>query len=128
MVTLRHDVAIGENAALTLIEVAANIGGAGGQANGFSTISIANGGQLDHVKVGGGEALTDLATWRANLGAEAAYRAVQMIPGAPLARNQVFVTFEGENAELDFASAVLGNGTNHIDSTIVVGASRTRLH
>ena len=91
-----------------------------GQANGLVRINLADRSKLDHIKVGAGAGLTDLETWRVQIGADARYGAMQLIPGAPLARNQVFVTFEGEGSALDFASAVLGNDRDHIDSTIVV--------
>ncbi|MBU2533615.1 MAG: SufD family Fe-S cluster assembly protein, partial [Alphaproteobacteria bacterium] len=120
LVTTRHDISLGDNAALTLIETAVSIGGTLGQANNVMTVSVGHGARLEQLKIGAREEITDLATWRIHLGAECAYRAFQFIPGAPLARNQVFVTFEGEGSELDFASAVLGNGGDHIDSTIVV--------
>jgi Fe-S cluster assembly protein SufD len=120
LVTTRHDITVGKRASLTLIEAAVSIGETLGQANGVSRISVRDGGHLDHIKVGSHAAITDLATWRTRLGGNARYRAVQLVPGAPLARNQVFVTFEGEGGELDFASAVLANGNDHIDSTIVV--------
>jgi Fe-S cluster assembly protein SufD len=120
LVTTRHEVHVRNGASLTLIEAAVSLGGTHGQANVLVNVTVDGGGHLDHIKIGGGAHVTDLATWRVELGAEARYRVVQLIPGAPLARNQVFVTFEGESAELDFASAVLGNGNDHIDSTIVV--------
>ncbi|MFT5509640.1 MAG: Fe-S cluster assembly protein SufD [Hyphomicrobiaceae bacterium] len=120
LVTTRHDVSVGTKASLTLIEAFASIGGTAGQSNALVTITIADGGRLDHTKVGATVAISDLATWRAHLGNEATYRAFQLIPGAPLARNQVFVTFDGEGSALDFATAAMGNGKDHIDSTIVV--------
>ncbi len=120
LVTTRHDISVGANAALTLIEASASIGAAAGQANGLISIAIGDGGRLDQVKVGATGPVAELATWRARLAGEATYRAVQFTPGAPLARNQTFVTFDGEDSELDFSSAVLGNGNDHIDSTIVV--------
>ena len=111
---------VNKGAELTLIETAVSVGETLGQANGLVHVSVRDGGQLDHVKVGATAEISDLATWRVRIGGEARYHAVQFVPGAPLARNQVFVSFEGEASELDFASAVLGNGTDHIDSTIVV--------
>ncbi len=123
LVTTRHDVSVGAKASLTLIEASASIGGTGGQANGLITVVAGDRAHLNHIKVGAGAGVTDLATWRVHLANEAAYRAFQLIPGSPLARNQVYVTFNGEGSELDFAGAALGNGTDHIDSTIVVDHS-----
>lgn len=120
LVTTRHDVQVGAGASLTLIDASVAIGATAGQANGLVTVSVGDGARLDHVKVGATAAISELATWRTHLGREATYHAFQLTPGAPLARNQLFVTFDGEGSELDFASVVLGNGTDHIDSTIVV--------
>ncbi|MGI9479225.1 MAG: SufB/SufD family protein [Hyphomicrobiaceae bacterium] len=120
LVTTRHDVSVGAQASLTLIETAVSIGATAGQANGLITVAVEDGGRLDQIKVGSQSAISDLATWRVHIGGEATYNAFQMIPGAPLARNQIFVTFDGEASSLDFASVALGNGTDHIDSTIVV--------
>lgn len=120
LVTTRHEIAVGAGAAVTVIEAAVTIGSAGGQANGLVTLHAGRGAHVDHIKIGAGAGVTDLATWRVTLDAEAKYHAHQMIAGAPLARNQVFVTFDGEGGALDFSSAALGNGTDHIDSTIVV--------
>lgn len=120
LVTTRHDVSLGNKASLTLIEAAVSIGDAGVQTNGLITVSVGDGARFDQIKVGAGKGTTDLATWRAHLGREAAYHAFQLVPGAALARNQVFVTFDEEGSALDFSGAVLGNGTDHIDSTIVV--------
>jgi len=120
LVTTRHDVSLGSGASLTLIEAAVSIGDTGGQANGLITVAVGDGSRLDQIKVGAGQGITDLATWRAHLGEQATYNAFQLVPGARLARNQVFVTFDAEASALDFSGAVLGNGTDHIDSTIVV--------
>lgn len=120
LVTTRHKVRIGAKASMTLIEASASIGGTLGQANGLTMVNVADGGRLDHVKVGATAAITDLATWRAHLGSDVTYHAFQLVPGAPLARNQVFVTFNGEGSALDFAAAALGSGHDHIDSTILV--------
>ncbi len=122
LVTTRHRVEVGAGAGMTLIEAAVSADGTAGQANSYVSLDIHAGGSLEHAKIGTGDsaAVSDLATSRVKLDREAYYRAHQLTPGAPLSRNQVFVTFDGEDAELDFTSAVLGNGSDHIDSTIVV--------
>lgn len=120
LITTRHSVSVGAGASVTLVEAALSFGETGGQANALVTVTVGDGGRVDHIKVGLGRWVTDLETWRVVLDRAAQYHALQLVPGAPLARNQVFVTFNGEGGELDFASAVLGNGRDHIDSTIVV--------
>ena len=120
LVTTRHDIKLAATASLTLIEAGVTVGAAGGQANALVTISIGDGAEFDHVKIGSGGGIADLATWRVHVGAASVYRAFQLIAGAPLARNQVFVTLDGEGGALDFATGALGSGGDHIDSTIVV--------
>ena len=37
-----------------------------------------------------------------------------------MARNQIFVAFDGENTKLDLSGVFLGRGRDHIDTTLVV--------
>ncbi len=120
LVTLSHQIELDSNAQLTVIETTVVLDGSDSQANSLTTISLKDGARLDHIKVGSLTPLVDLATTRARLGSTAAYHAFQLIPGAPLSRNQTFVTFEGAGGDLDVSAACLGNGRDHIDSTVVV--------
>ena len=104
LVTTRHDLKIGAGAALTLIEASVSIGETAGQANGLISIAVGDGGRLDQIKIGAAGAVADLATWRVHLASEATYRAFQLTPGAPLARNQAFVTFDGERPATELAT------------------------
>jgi Fe-S cluster assembly protein SufD len=61
-----------------------------------------------------------LNVWAANVGADARYNAFQVSMGAALARNQVYVRFDGENAATDISGATLARGTQHCDTTLVV--------
>jgi Fe-S cluster assembly protein SufD len=120
LVTTRHDVRLGAGASVTLIEAAVSHGATGGQANSLVTVALGDGAQLDQVKIGSQTPVTDLTTWRVHLAGEATLNALQFVAGAPIARNQTFVTFDQPGSTLDFASAVLGSNSDHIDSTIVV--------
>ena len=81
LVTTRHDVSVGAQSALTLIEAAVSIGETAGQANGLISIAVGDGGRLDQIKIGSASAVADLATWRVHLASEATYRAFQLTPG-----------------------------------------------
>ncbi len=120
LVTLAHDIALGPMSELTVLETAVSIGATAGQANTRVTTTIGDGAKLAHIKVGSATPVVDLATWAVRLGRDATYRPAQFTPGASLARNQSFVTFQGESGDLDFAAGVLANGSDHVDTTIVV--------
>ena len=120
LVTLRHEIDLAPMSEITVLETAVSIGGTGGQSNTRVTATIGDSARLTHIKVGSLTPVVDLATWTARLGRHATYRPVQFMPGAPLARNQSFVTFEGEGGDLEFSAGVLANGRDHIDTTVVV--------
>ena len=120
LVTLRHDINLAPMSELTVLETAISIGETGGQSNTRVTSVIGDGARLTHLKLGALAPLVDLATWTAKLGRDAVYRPLQFMSGAPLARNQSFVTFEGEGGDLEFAAGILANDRDHIDTTVVV--------
>jgi len=120
LVTLRHDITLGSNSEATILETAVSIGLTGGQANARVDMTISDGARLRHLKIGSASPLVDLATWAARLGRDASYKALQLTAGAPLARNQSYVSFDGPGADLDFSAAVLANGRDHVDTTVVV--------
>lgn len=120
LVTLSHDFELAPMSELTVLETAVSVGPAGGQSNTRVATEIGDGAKLAHIKVGSLTPVVDLATWTARLGRDATYKPAQFTPGAPLARNQTFVTFEGEGGDLDFVAGVLASGTDHVDTTVVV--------
>ena len=120
LVTLRHEIDLAPMSELTVLETAVSIGGTGGQSNTRVIANVGDGARLTHMKIGSLTPVVDLATWSARLGRDSTYRPLQFMPGTPLARNQSFVTFEGEGGNLDFAAGVVANGRDHIDTTVVV--------
>jgi len=58
--------------------------------------------------------------WLATLGADARYDAFQMSTGAALARNQIYVRFDGEGSATDVSGACLMRGRQHNDTTLIV--------
>ncbi|BAQ17208.1 Fe-S cluster assembly protein SufD [Methyloceanibacter caenitepidi] len=117
----RNVVVAEEGASATLIESFGTFGVAGLQRNAVTTVSLAAKSAIHHLKLQR-EALETihLNVWAATIGAEARYNAFQVSMGAALARNQVYVRFDGENATTDISGATLARGTQHCDTTLVV--------
>ncbi len=123
MTATRNVISAGKGAEATLVEAFVTLPGAAkdGQANTATEIVVGEGARITHVKcaVETGEA-THLSSCIATLHAGANYRGFQLTAGPVLARNQVFVTYAGPGAKLDFSGAFLARGTAHIDTTLVV--------
>ncbi|WP_159079722.1 Fe-S cluster assembly protein SufD [Methyloceanibacter sp. wino2] len=117
----RNAVVAEEGASATLIESFGTFGVSGIQRNVVTTVSLAAKSAIQHLKLQR-EALETihLNVWAANVGAEARYNAFHVSTGAALARNQVYVRFDGENAATDISGATLARGTQHCDTTLVV--------
>lgn len=121
-VATRNIISIGKNAKVTLLEADVALAGAGdGQRNALSEINVGDGAEVAHIKcTREGKASTHLSTWIAEIGADAIYNAFQMTAATRLARNNLFVTFNGEGSKLDISGAFLGRDNHHIDTTLVV--------
>ncbi len=121
-IATRNVINVGKGAKALLVEVNIALAGAGnGQSNCLSEITIGDDAEVSHVKATReGEGSTHLSTWIGELGARVNYRAFQMTSETALVRNNLFVTFNGEDSKLDISGAFLGRGTEHIDTTLVV--------
>jgi Fe-S cluster assembly protein SufD len=111
-----------EGSTVTLIEahVALNGSAARSQTNTGTDLVIARGGRLTHIKCMLDGQATHLSSWSAKLGQAASYEVFHLTPGSALSRNQVFVTFTGEDAKVDVSGLFLGRGRDHIDTTLVI--------
>jgi Fe-S cluster assembly protein SufD len=126
-VTTRNAVEVGEGAEATILETHLELGAGGKQVNAMTELTVRDRARVRHVKTTIGAVGADTAagsahvgTWIVGLGAECQYRAFQLTSGAPLVRSQVWATFAGEGAKLDISGAFLGQGVDHIDTTLVV--------
>lgn len=121
--TIRNRISVGAGASATIAELYLTLPGStvDGQTNALTEVTLAKSATLTHVKAlsEGGRA-THLSNWNVSLGAEANYRAFQLSSGVALARNQIGVTFTGENAKIDVSGTFLGRGAGHIDTTLTV--------
>jgi Fe-S cluster assembly protein SufD len=120
LATTRNVVSVGAAAAATIIEVFASIGGNLGQSNALTDIIVGAKAHVAHHKVSVTPVATHLATSSVSLGADATYRAFQLTSSTGLARNQIFLTFAGENSKIDISGLMLGRGRDHIDTTLVI--------
>jgi Fe-S cluster assembly protein SufD len=122
LVTVRNVVRVGAGAHATIVEAHVALPGtAAGQANALTQIDVGAGAGVLHAKLTlEGAGATHLGSWRATLGAEAAYRAFQLTAGTGLVRNHLAPIFTGEGGRLDFAGCFLGRDAEHIDTTMVV--------
>lgn len=117
----RHFISVGEGASVTLLESYVSASHAPVQRIAATELDIGRTASVRHLKVQReGEAAAHLATWMVGIGAEASYHVVQLSTGAGLARNQLFVRFDGEGAVGRINGCVLGRGRQHNDTTLVV--------
>ena len=123
LVSTRNVLSIGDGAEATVIEAFVALPGAAadGQHNGATEIGVGEGARVTHLKyaVDAGEAM-HLSNWLVDIGAGADYRGFQFTAGVALARNQLAVTFKGEDARIDISGVFLARETQHIDTTMVV--------
>ncbi|MGH1418652.1 MAG: Fe-S cluster assembly protein SufD [Hyphomicrobiaceae bacterium] len=119
----RHVLRAGANSKVTVLEAFVSLPGAAaaGQMNTASEVDVGDGAHVDHIKVAVDTgAVTHLASWIGRLGKDSQYHGFHHTQGVGLARNQMFVTFDGEGGDLDLSGSYLGRGTEHVDNTLVV--------
>lgn len=120
-VTTRNLISIGENAEVTLIESHVSLGSARRQSNSVTEIRLHDGARVSHIKVlAEGAGAAHVANCSVSLGARAAYDSFQLTTDIGLARNQMLVTFKGPRSRIDLSGAFIGDGRQHIDTTLVV--------
>ena len=118
----RSFIEIGEGADAVVIESHVVVGSGAKQTNAVTEIEVLNRGRVQHIKLtsGGAAGSAHVGTWLSRLGAGSEYRAFHLTAGAPLVRNELWATFQGEGATLDISGCFLGRGSEHIDTTLVV--------
>jgi Fe-S cluster assembly protein SufD len=120
-VATRNVIRIGNNARVTIIEEHVAAGPAARQVHSVTDIHIGKGAHVTHIKIATSKpSETNLSSWYATIGAHANYRAFQFTASNGLTRNQLFVTYAGEHSKLDISGVMLGRGSDHIDTTLVV--------
>lgn len=117
----RNVIVAEEGASATVLESYGTLGVQGLQRNAVTELKLGDKAAIHHVKVQreGAETI-HLNVWTANLGADARYNAFQVSLGARLARNQLYVRFDGEGSATDVSGAILARDKQHCDTTLVV--------
>jgi len=117
----RNLVSIGDGAKATLFESYVSNSDTPVQRNSVTELVAGDASEVHHIKLQ--NEITQSAhftTWMTRLGAGVTYRAFQFSIGAALARNQLFIRFAGEGSVSHVSSAVLGRGSQHNDTTMVI--------
>jgi Fe-S cluster assembly protein SufD len=118
----RSLVVVGEGATASIAESSFGDGGRTGQTNGALIFAVG-----DHAKVNHTAALTGsqvgsirVESFMVSLGAKAKFDSFALITGAGLLRRQIFMRFNGEDAESSLRGAALLRGREYADTTLFV--------
>ncbi len=124
----RNIVRVGAGARVTVFEshVGVSVAETERQVTALTEFSVGEGAEAHHIQlVAGGTDVIHLGQWDLSLAANAEYRGFQLTAGAGLARNQSHISFTGPDAKLDLSGLMLGRGSDHIDTTLVVDHTTT---
>ncbi|MEL7543941.1 MAG: Fe-S cluster assembly protein SufD [Pseudomonadota bacterium] len=117
----RNVLSVADGVSVTLIETYVSLEDAPAQVNTVTHVGVGANANVRHVKLQAENTdTTHLATWVVDLAGSASYHAVQMTTGGALTRNQVYLTFNGPDAEAHINGAYLQRGTQHCDTTLVI--------
>ena len=113
--------AIGDGAALTLVESHEGPAGVGYQSN--SVVEIVAGSSVDisHIRLNAeGDRALALSTLMVTLGANATFSSTGLAAGGHVSRHQVFLAFNGEDSVASIGGATMLAGKSLADTTLVV--------
>ena len=112
-------VVVEEGASFTLIE--SHTGKGSHQTNSYVELLAADNTDVTLIKLQAEDLATQhLATLALKLGADANLRTVHVGRGSALARQQLFVKFEGDNTKASLNGISLSGGNRHLDTTLFV--------
>jgi Fe-S cluster assembly protein SufD len=113
---LRHVIALGAGARLSLVEHHLAIGSHRHLANHLFDVDLGANASLAHARIQDDDAgATAFARTDAALGADALYRRVDLEMGAALSRLELNVVLQGERSRLISGGAMLAGGRRHLD-------------
>ncbi len=116
---LRHAMDVGEGASVRIVEHHLASGVHSHLANSLSTVRVARGASLMHVRVQDEAAGTTLfARTDASLEADARYRRLDLELGGALSRHEFGCRLLGANASVQADGVLLGTGRRHIDTRL----------
>lgn len=112
-------VVVEKGAALTIAET--HEGNVAAQPNTLVEFVLGDGARVDHVRVNAEAPGTlALSTVTAALGARSDFRSVNLLAGGTASRHQLFLAYEGENAQATLGGVTVISGAEHADTTLVV--------
>lgn len=122
-------VVVEKGAVLTLVET--HEGTVAAQPNSVVEFVAGDGAHVEHVRVNAEAAgAVALSTATAAVGERTVFRSVNLVAGGSVSRHQLFVAYEGNDAEVTLGGVTVISGSEHADTTLVVdhavpgGASR----
>ena len=120
--TFTRNVIVAEKgASATVLESYGTLGAKGLLRNAVTEVKLADKSALHHVKLQHEAVETiHLNVWVVSLATDARYNAFQVSLGAALARNQIYVGFDGEGSATDVSGVTLARGKQHCDTTLIV--------
>ncbi len=120
-VAVRNVISVEAGAKATIIEQHVTLGKTPFQTNSVTELRIADGAEVEHIKLQAESAGTaHLANWMVDLGEKSSYRGVHLATGAALSRHQVFMRFNGDKARGHYYGAQLLRDRQHNDMTLVI--------
>ena len=115
----RHWVELGAGAQLGIVEHHLQVGDAAHLDNSVMHVHIARDARLSHARVQAGSARqTTFLRTDAVLARDARYHRVDLELGGALARHELNVRLEGDNAHLTADGVLLGSGRRHVDTRL----------
>ena len=119
-VFVRSLVVIGKGARAMLVESHVGQDASEDQVNAVLELKVGDEAHVDHIKITGeGAGALHVSTLMAAIGAHARFNEFLFTTGAEVARNQVFVRFDGEGTIAGIRGATLLKGRQHTDTTLV---------
>jgi Fe-S cluster assembly protein SufD len=119
-VFVRSLVVIGKGARAMLVESHVGPDASDDQVNAVLELKVGDEAHVDHIKITGeGAGALHVSTLMAAIGAHARFNEFLFTTGAAVARNQVFVRFDGEGTIAGIRGATLLKGRQHTDTTLV---------
>jgi Fe-S cluster assembly protein SufD len=119
-VFVRSLVVIGKGARAMLVESHVGPDASEDQVNAVLELKVGDKAHVDHIKITGeGAGALHVSTLMAAIGAHARFNEFLFTTGAAVARNQVFVRFDGEGTIAGIRGATLLKGRQHTDTTLV---------
>ncbi|WP_242110798.1 Fe-S cluster assembly protein SufD [Luteimonas aquatica] len=118
---LRHDIEIGDNAALALVEHHLHSGAHRHLANARVRLRIGTEAWVQHVRIQAeAEGATAVLRTDATLAREAAYHRLDLELGTALSRHELHVRLEGAGARLHANGVLLAAGRRHLDTRLAI--------